>query len=184
MKDKREQIEAAATQAIQKGGLNSVSFRDLAEEVGVKSSSVHYHFRTKADLAQSVVRDYTARFDARLAEIDRSESTLDGKLQGLAQVFEDVLSGNDFCLCGMMAAELNGLDGPTRLALRGFFEMSEQWLEKALSGSSSGLALGLSSHQWAMILMSGLEGAILVDRLTDSRERLNAFRALARAAAT
>ena len=183
MKDKREQIEAAATQAIQKGGLNSVSFRDLAEEVGVKSSSVHYHFRTKADLAQCVVREYTAGFEARLADIDRSEDTLDGKLQGLAQLFEDVLSGEDFCLCGMMAAELNSLDKPTRQALRRFFDLSERWLEQAFSSSSSELALGLSSAQWARIFMSGLEGAILVDRLTDCRERLDAFRELASAAA-
>jgi TetR/AcrR family transcriptional regulator, transcriptional repressor for nem operon len=40
------------------------SFREIAADVGIKSSSVHYHFLTKGDLAATAVRrwaEYTSK---------------------------------------------------------------------------------------------------------------------------
>ena len=59
MPDRRDEITALATQAVQRSGLHSVSFRQLADEIGIKSSSVHYHFPTKPDLAEALIKDYT-----------------------------------------------------------------------------------------------------------------------------
>jgi len=55
MTDKRTEIETAATEAVQRSGLNNVSFRTLADSVGVKSSSVHYYFAEKSDLANAII---------------------------------------------------------------------------------------------------------------------------------
>jgi TetR/AcrR family transcriptional regulator, transcriptional repressor for nem operon len=41
---------------MQAGGLGGFSFREIAADVGIKSSSVHYHFPTKEDLAAAIVR--------------------------------------------------------------------------------------------------------------------------------
>lgn len=43
----KEKILAAAEKRVRHVGYNAVSFRDLAADVGVKSSSVHYHFLKK-----------------------------------------------------------------------------------------------------------------------------------------
>ena len=40
---------------IVQGGYNAFSFRDIAEAVGIKSASVHYHYPTKADLVSAVM---------------------------------------------------------------------------------------------------------------------------------
>lgn len=181
MTDKREQIAAVATQAIQKSGLRSVSFRSLADQVGVKSSSVHYHFPTKPDLAQPLVRGYTERFEAQLADIERRQPTLLGKLEAVVDVFEGVLAGQDPCLCGMMAAELTALDDSTRHALLRLIQIAEGWLEKAFEAHKHQLSLMVEPAQLAKIFLSGLEGAILIDREEDRTERLAAFRVLARA---
>ena len=181
MADKREQIEKAATNAIKRDGLRSVSFRTLADEVGVKSSSVHYHFPTKSDLAQQVVSKYTDGFLEELAAIERRETTLVGKIDGLISLFEGVIDAQDLCLCGMMSAELTALDGGTRSALKRFFRESEKWLEAVFVEHAADLATDLGARQLAMLFMSGLEGASLVDRVQESRESLAAFRALARA---
>ena len=58
----------AAERHIRQSGYNAFSFRELAKEVGIKSSSVHYYFPTKADLAAAVARRYTDRFVAVLQE--------------------------------------------------------------------------------------------------------------------
>ena len=181
MTNKREQISAVATRAIQKSGLRSVSFRNLADEVGVKSSSVHYHFPTKPDLAHSMVRNYTERFEVQLEDITRQQPTLLGKIEAFVDVFEGVLAGQDLCLCGMMAAELTALDDKTRRALLHFFQIAEGWLEKAFVAHEHQLNLKIKPAQLAKIFMSGLEGAILIDRVEDRTERLAAFRVLVRA---
>ncbi|MEL7448697.1 MAG: TetR/AcrR family transcriptional regulator, partial [Pseudomonadota bacterium] len=80
MADKREQIEQVATQAIKHEGIRSVSFRTLADEVGVKSSSVHYHFPTKDDLAEAVIRSYSQAFGEALRDISLQDTNLVDKI--------------------------------------------------------------------------------------------------------
>ena len=41
-----------AVTTVQKAGLSHLSFRTLASDAGIKSSSVHYYFPEKTDLAQ------------------------------------------------------------------------------------------------------------------------------------
>jgi len=55
MSDVNTAILDAAEARMRLGGFNGFSFRD----VGVKSSSVHYHFPTKETLAAAVIHRYT-----------------------------------------------------------------------------------------------------------------------------
>ena len=180
MADKREQIEAAATRAIQKDGLRSVSFRALADQVGVKSASVHYHFPTKSDLAHAVVDGYRDRFQQRLARIEREESTLDDKLGAFIQIFDDVAGSHDLCLCGMMASEMTALDSDTKQSLGRFFRDSEAWLERVLAAHDGEWASPLTGAEVARVLMAGLEGGLLLDRIAGGNTRIEAIRALTR----
>ena len=176
MQDKREQIEAVATAAIKRAGIGNVSFRTLAEAVGVKSASVHYHFPTKADLALAVVEAYTQTFQASLDRADRKSGSGQDKLLAFAKVFEDVLADENLCLCGMMASEVMSLDDATRSALTQFFRNAEDWVAGVLKQHSAELNAALPPADIARILMSGLEGAILLDRVEMGRARIRSFR--------
>ncbi|NBC12094.1 MAG: TetR family transcriptional regulator [Gammaproteobacteria bacterium] len=181
MSDKRAEILETAVRATKRDGLRKVSFRQLADQVGVKSSSVHYHFPTKADLAESMVRDYTDAFAARLEDIAACESTLPGKIDALVQVFADVLAADDLCLCGMMAAELSTLDARTGHALRQFFRVTEDWLTEQIDMHRQDLRIDLSAKDLGKVILAALEGAILLDRVDRDSERLQAFSRMARA---
>ena len=181
MSEKREQIVEAAVQAAKQNGLRSVSFRQLAEEVGVKSASVHYHFPTKTDLAESMVRDYTEQFEARLAQIGRQKRTLLEKLDALTEIFADVLEGNGLCLCGMMAAELTVLDTKTRIALKRFFKVTEDWLAREIEAHRGDIRIDLAADELGQVILSSLEGAILLDRVDRDGKRLEAVKRLVRA---
>ncbi len=54
--DVKTAIMDAAERRMQLGGFGGFSFREIAADVGIKSSSVHYHFPTKEDLAAAVIR--------------------------------------------------------------------------------------------------------------------------------
>ena len=43
-------------------GYNVFSYHHIADELGVKNAAIHYHFRTKSDLAVAVLLRYRARF--------------------------------------------------------------------------------------------------------------------------
>lgn len=180
MSNKREQLEQAATDAIKKDGLRGISFRTLADEVGVKSASVHYHFPTKADLAEAVVHRYTGQFATALEEIERAESGLLPKLEALVGLFEDTFAADDFCLCGMLAAELTALDDTTRAALNRFFGGTEAWLARQFEAHAEELASDLPPATLAAVFVSGLEGALLLDRTKAQDDRLGAYRDFAR----
>lgn len=181
MADKRGEIEKVATQAIKRDGFRSMSFRTLADEVGVKSSSVHYHFPTKDDLAEAVIRGYTQAFREALQAIDRRESSLVDKIDAFNELFAEVVSHDDICLCGMMAAEVSSLSDSARTALKDFFAACEAWLESVFEAHAAELDDTLSARELARIFLAGLEGATLIDRVDSGRDRLAAYRALTRA---
>ena len=54
MRDVKTAILDAAERRMQIGGFGGFSFREIAADVGIKSSSVHYHFPTKENLAAAV----------------------------------------------------------------------------------------------------------------------------------
>lgn len=181
MSDKRQQLEAIATEAVQTSGLASLSFRTLAERGGVKSSSVHYYFPAKDDLAQALIEGYAAEFQHELARIGAAKVSLRQKLERFVDIFGTVLSDGKLCLCGAMAAEVAALDGTSKALLKRYFHDAERWVEAILDAHAEEVTTPLAAQQLARILMSGLEGAILIDRVDQSHDRLDAMRELVRA---
>ncbi len=73
MSDVKTAILDAAERRMQIGGFGGFSFREIAADVGIKSSSVHYHFPTKENLAAAVIRRWaeeTSEFIDRELEKD------------------------------------------------------------------------------------------------------------------
>jgi len=180
MSEKREKLEIAATESVQRSGFGNLSFRTLADEVGIKSSSVHYYFPEKSHLAHAVIEKYSREFSLQLEAIGARKLSPIGKLDAFVKIFEDVLKDGRFCLCGMMAAEVDSLDSDSRQALVDYFQCMEDWLTLVIEEGSDGAALDLKPRTLARAFVSGLEGALLVDRLDGRRDRLRAQRELMR----
>src|SRR6202008_1598325 len=71
--DVKTAIMDAAERRMQAGGFGGFSFREIAEDVGIKSSSVHYHFPAKENLAAAVVRRWAEKAFEHLDEQLRTE---------------------------------------------------------------------------------------------------------------
>ncbi|MFT5510332.1 MAG: TetR/AcrR family transcriptional repressor of nem operon, partial [Hyphomicrobiaceae bacterium] len=63
-----DKVLDAAEGAMRARGYHAVSFRELADDIGIKSSSVHYHFPQKDDLGVALIERYSKRV---LAELNR-----------------------------------------------------------------------------------------------------------------
>src|ERR1700761_8876691 len=90
--DVREATMAAARLSVQKDGYNALSYRDLAAEVGVKSSSVHYHFPTKAHLAEALVARYSEDFDKLMVPF--ADLPFDEAIDTYLQLFKVAFDGS------------------------------------------------------------------------------------------
>ncbi len=180
MSDKRTELKAVAAEAVQRSGLRALSFRTLAEAVGVKSSSVHYYFPEKADLARALIETYTQDFEGLLAAIDRRSLTPANKLEAFVKIFDDAVKADKLCLCGMLAAEVASLDEANRKLLHNYFQLLELWLSGLFKEHAQQLVSDLKPRVLARVVLSGLEGAMLIDRVDGGREHLKAQRALVR----
>lgn len=178
MNDNRTRLEDTAQEHVQRHGLKGLSFRTLAGEVGIKSSSVHYYFPEKADLAQALIERYTKSLSQSLSEISSREKNLRGNLEAFIDIFESVASQNKVCLCVMMAAELESLSEKNKVALQAFFNFMEEWLVSRFEAYPSELHSHTPPADLASLMISGLEGALLIDRVSGTSRCLNAQKSL------
>jgi TetR/AcrR family transcriptional regulator, transcriptional repressor for nem operon len=170
----------AAEGLVQRKGFNGFSYADVASELHVTRASIHYHFAGKADLGEALITRYGARFNEALADIDERLDDEREKLAAYAELYAGVLANDRMCLCGMLAAEYETLPDGMQRAVEQFFADNQVWLEAVLeSGRQRGtLAFDGPAADAAQLIVSGLEGAMLVARPFGGVER---FRAAARA---
>jgi TetR/AcrR family transcriptional regulator, transcriptional repressor for nem operon len=158
--DKREEIMAAARAVAQSHGYNGLSFRELAKAVGVKSSSIHYHFPTKADLGAALARRY--REDAKVTLGEPAEPY--GALAHLIGNFRAALErDNRMCLCGLMAAEYDDLPESVKVEVTGFADDIVAWLTQVLQRLDPSRARKAVQQQ-AFAIYAAIAGAQLTAR--------------------
>lgn len=155
-----DKILAAAEARLRSDGYGAVSFRDLANDVGVKSASVHYHFPRKEDLGVAVVAAYTEKVLEALAAAGQGNTPQD-RLAGYIGVFRHALvQENAICLCAMLGAEAKGLPVPVAEAVRVFFQANIDWLDEALADAAR--------KPKPAEIIAALEGAMLLANTMES----------------
>lgn len=147
----RDDILDNAERRIREGGFHGFSFRDLAADVGIKSSSVHYHFPTKEKLVEEVVKRYSARFLEALGDATDDRSAVE-KLETLVDAFRHAMKKDRMmCLCGALGTEIAHAPEPVVKETRSFFKAIHRWVDKT----------GLDNPAF---VVATLEGALLVGR--------------------
>lgn len=167
----RDQILDCAQGLIQTRGYNGFSFRDIASDIGIKSSSIHYYYPGKTDLAVAVASKYRADFMDMTQDLLDSDTTSVAKLQTYADVFEVTLKHeNRLCLCGMLASEVNSVEPELRAEIKAFFDDQHRVLMDILSvGQSKGeLRADLQTSETAKSYLAALEGAMMLARVNST----------------
>lgn len=173
-KDTTTRLLDAAEYRMRRGGYNAVSFRDLASDTGIKSSSVHYHYPKKEDLGVALIDRYTERFLDALSELSAKARTPKDKLNAFRKVYRAVLQKDKaVCLCGLLGAESAGLPEEMASRVQGFFDINIDWVENALP---EGLTKAerrkragsfVAAHQGAMMMATSLDDYRFFDETTE-----------------
>ncbi|SOY61238.1 TetR/AcrR family transcriptional regulator [Cupriavidus taiwanensis] len=175
----REQLVEHALVLIRRRGFNGFSYRDLAELVGVKTSSIHYYFPSKDDLVLEAVREYSARKRARLQTIDTSLPCAEQARQYLAPL-RDGACIDQACVVGMLSADVLAMPDAVRAAMQDFTRLNEQWLARLFEQAAArGAApLQLPPQQLAQVVFGALQNGLISARLFGTWERVDAAAAL------
>jgi TetR/AcrR family transcriptional regulator, transcriptional repressor for nem operon len=161
-----ERILDVAERLAQTRGFNGFSYADVAQELSVTKASLHYHFRSKADLGRALIVRYQLVFGRALSEIGEASSSAREKLRRYVGVYDGVMRDDRMCLCGMLAAEYATLPETMQEELRHFFDANEAWLAGVLDeGRRAGeLYFAEQPEERARVFVGALEGAMLMAR--------------------
>ncbi|WP_297480313.1 TetR/AcrR family transcriptional regulator [uncultured Photobacterium sp.] len=163
-------IADIAEKYIQCRGFNGFSFRDIQDELGIKTASIHYHYKTKQDLAIVVFERYLARYKTALISIEQQHVTATDKLKALANIFITVRNEDKLCLCGMYASDFYSLTDSLEIQLDRFVTFNEQWIEQVITaGINTGeFPSQLIATDAARLYFVSLEGCMLISQFKDA----------------
>ncbi len=158
----------AAERVTQAVGYNGLSFRDLAEAVGIKSASVHYHYPSKGQLGAAIARRYTDRLMAHLNAVDALGLDVNEAMAAYVAVFRGTLERDGrMCLCGMLAAEKDAVPPEVQAEVRRFVDLNVAWIAATGARAADIATADPSIRHQAMAVFAALEGAMLVARGMD-----------------
>lgn len=149
------QLMDAAERRMREAGYHGFSFRDIAADVGIKSSSAHHHFRTKRDLVCAVVNRYTERM------LNEARTFEGGLVAGYIAAFRStIVSEGRMCLGGILGAETGALPQEVADAMRAFFSRCVETLAESMPDPETAV-------DEAVRIMATLQGAVLMAHAFD-----------------
>ena len=162
MSDTKTKILDLAETLTQTKGFNGFSYIDLANEIGVKTASVHYYFKRKDDLAAALVERTHERHSEGFKAMELDNASPSERLQALIAYFQNYIVDKKFCLCGMMAAELQSVSPNVAKLVQAYFEDFRTWLRRQFEISGE-----KDPDRLAIGFLSALEGSLLLGRLSN-----------------
>lgn len=167
------EILHAARMLMMDRGFNGFSFRDVAADVGIKSASIHYHYPTKADLAQATAQAYREAFKDTVSQIEADSAS--DLLRAYGGLFVTTLrEQGQLCLGGVLAVDVVSLPDQVRREIAKFFEAQSVWIENIVrEGQTKGeLRTDLHAAKFAKMFVTSLEGAMIIARGIDQPQDL------------
>jgi TetR/AcrR family transcriptional repressor of nem operon len=163
-----EKILDTAQSLIVAGGYNGFSYADIAAAVGIRKASIHHHFPTKAELVSALVDRYRRQVEAGLKFLREQSSSPAEQLQAYLNYWQACIDDASlpFCVCAMLAGEMQMLPEDVASRVRGHFQSLAGWLESVLqAGAEQGLLrLNGRPEDEAQMLMASVHGAMLSAR--------------------
>jgi TetR/AcrR family transcriptional repressor of nem operon len=164
--DTAQHILAIAQDLVQQRGYSAFSYADIADRLGIRKASIHYHFASKDVLVQALVQRYRDRFAHMRHAIDQSGIPADQQLIRFAGLYRDGLTHQHLCLCGMLSADFTVLPVGVQQDVQAFFAENQHWLEQVVNQGqrSGGITLHASAGAIASHLLATLQGAQFMAR--------------------
>lgn len=165
-----QQILDVAQSMVRNRGYSAFSYADIAQSIGIRKASIHYHFPSKDDLVKELVKRYREILERKCLHIEQQEITPQEQMREFVNLYRDGLQEHQICLCGMLTADFEVLNSEIQAELKTFFSVTESWLTRLLKrGSEAKAWQGTQSFEReAKSIIAMLQGAQLLARAADN----------------
>ena len=167
--DTAQRVLDSARALMVERGYHAFSYADIAEVVDVTKATIHFHFATKALLAERVVKGYRENAVARLWQLSSQVADAPARLEAYAGYWESCIRDHQpLCMCALLGGEIATLPDPVKGEVQVFFREIERWLASTLEeGVRQGsLQPGRGVVPEAKSLLAVVYGAMLVARVS------------------
>ncbi|PZP41997.1 MAG: TetR/AcrR family transcriptional regulator [Pseudopedobacter saltans] len=167
---KREEILQTADQLMMEKGYNAFSFYDIAEKVGIKTASIHYHFPAKKDLGIAIITQHKDEL-VQVFEKYAERSPVD-KLELFFKIYTRVKQNHHVCIMGSLASDVNTISEDMRDTLQDFCQFFMDWLSDALEEGRTKKLFQFegTARIKAMMIYTNMMGVVQMNRLTDTND--------------
>ena len=174
----RQEIIRKAAPIFNQRGYDGAALSDLMKATGLEKGGIYRHFDTKQQLAAEAF-DYAWRqtLDARIRDLDTISNTVDRLKQLVANFVErrGIIPGG----CPLLNTAIDTDDGNSVLRERARKALYG-WRSYLISMIRAGIKArdirpGVDAKNLATLIISSLEGAVMLSRLERSEEALRAI---------
>ncbi|NTW40952.1 MAG: TetR/AcrR family transcriptional regulator [Cellulomonadaceae bacterium] len=124
--DTRDEIQRAALGRFTNQGYDKTSLREIAEDLGVTKAAVYYHFHSKEEILESLVRSLADSLDELIAWAQSAPMTRERQLELLRRMGEATSGGGGDLMRCVQQNELALAAMPTTVDLVHRYK-SELW---------------------------------------------------------
>jgi len=171
----RERIVAKAAALFNQRGLEGTSLADLMEATGLEKGGIYRHFPSKEAVAvEAFDFAWHLALETRMHDLDTISNSVDKLRRFVANFVErqSPLPGG----CPLLNAAIDSDDGNAALRERAERAL-RQWRERLVSIVRAGIKNGEINRRMdpkglATVVISSLEGALMISRLNRDREAL------------
>ncbi|WP_219834213.1 TetR/AcrR family transcriptional regulator [Paenibacillus sp. R14(2021)] len=163
-KNTAELILDTAQAIVQDVGFNGFSYAHIAEKVGIRTASIHYHFPNKEDLGEALIIRYRRQFEAMAEQFDaETENNLE-RLRKFILLYRGPVQDYCTCLGVMLSTDLSTLSGKAGEGVAELFKANLDWLERVLDeGRREGqLQFRGTADVQAHLFLAALQGGQLL----------------------
>lgn len=133
----RDRILASAEALFRTRGFNAFSYYDLAEALHVQAPAIHYHFRTKDDLAVAILEQERSRFAAFAQDTVDVDPVL--RLKRFVASFAPHAEAHQICLVGASGGDYHTFGAKVHTTIKAMADDIISWLTSTLrDGRRSG----------------------------------------------
>lgn len=161
----KDQIIFTADRLLTERGFNAFSYKNISEQMGIKTSSIHYYFPTKTDLGIAIIQNYRQLLEQTIKETEKNTPL--EKINALFQYYKQLASEKKVCIVGALISDVNTLKDPLRDELLNF---TEQAVNRAASILEQGqneqiFRPAADNRLKARLMLTSLMGLIQISRI-------------------
>ena len=164
--DTRHELIRVAMDLMLEKGWTGFSYKDISNRVGIRKASIHYHFPTKDDLGLAVIAAWRDMYANIHTEIEQKFPNVFKRFAAILSFMEEHFLNRHICPAGILDADFMNLSTEMQDATRAWnrdrLKLYAAWLDEGRKQGS--LKFHGTPEAQAIALMSGLQGAIQIER--------------------